>query len=405
MAEAPVFQDAPGVKVRARRDGTFAVYWQCRSDIVKRGFKPTFLALWRGTEPNDVDRAMVADFCQQLQSEMLTWSRGGIETELRWQIDGTMRSLMLCYTHDPDSPFHKMRYASRANYIRFLSVIERDYGEAKLKELKARDMLRWHENWSERGVSMAHGLMRMTRGLLTFGMTILEDDDCARLSVTLSKMRFKMASARVERLTADMAIAIRELAHKKGLGSIALAQAIQFEGMLRQKDVIGEWVPLAEPGPALAQYRDQKWQRGLLWSEIDSSMVLRHMTSKRNKPIEIDLKLAPMVQEEFARIGKLPTFGPMIEYEVTRRPYNANHFRVLWRQIADECGVPATVRNQDSRAGAISEATDAGVDLEHIRHAATHSDIATTQRYSRGSVEKTANVLRLRVEHRNKGRT
>jgi site-specific recombinase XerD len=95
----------------------------------------------------------------------------------------------------------------------------------------------------------------------------------------------------------------------------------------------------------------------------------------------------------------------MIEFEVTGRPYNANHFRVLWRQIADECGVPATVRNQDSRAGAISEATDAGVDLEHIRHAATHSDIATTQRYSRGSVEKTANVLRLRVEHRNKGRT
>jgi len=59
----------------------------------------------------------------------------------------------------------------------------------------------------------------------------------------------------------------------------------------------------------------------------------------------------------------------------------------------------------DSRAGAISEATDAGADLEHVRHAATHSDIAMTQRYSRGSVEKVENVQRLRTKHRNKGET
>jgi site-specific recombinase XerD len=56
----------------------------------------------------------------------------------------------------------------------------------------------------------------------------------------------------------------------------------------------------------------------------------------------------------------------------------------------------------DSRAGAISEATDAGADLEHVRHAATHSDIAMTQRYSRGSEDKIAGVQRLRAEHRSK---
>ena len=56
----------------------------------------------------------------------------------------------------------------------------------------------------------------------------------------------------------------------------------------------------------------------------------------------------------------------------------------------------------DSRAGAITEATDAGADLEHIRHAATHSDISMTQRYSRGDADKTAGVLRQRVAHRNK---
>jgi hypothetical protein len=56
----------------------------------------------------------------------------------------------------------------------------------------------------------------------------------------------------------------------------------------------------------------------------------------------------------------------------------------------------------DSRAGAISEATDAGIDIEHVRQAATHGDISMTQRYSRNGAEKTANVLRQRAAYRKK---
>ncbi len=73
--------------------------------------------------------------------------------------------------------------------------------------------------------------------------------------------------------------------------------------------------------------------------------------------------------------------------------------------VAELAGIPRTVRNMDSRAGAISEATDAGADLEHVRHAATQSDIAMTQRYSRGSVEKVAGVMAQRTAHRNKPKT
>jgi len=59
----------------------------------------------------------------------------------------------------------------------------------------------------------------------------------------------------------------------------------------------------------------------------------------------------------------------------------------------------------DSRAGAISEATDAGADLEQVRHAATHSNISMTQRYSRGAEGKIETVQLARIEHRNKGKT
>jgi site-specific recombinase XerD len=95
----------------------------------------------------------------------------------------------------------------------------------------------------------------------------------------------------------------------------------------------------------------------------------------------------------------------MIICEITGLPYSTAEFRRKWRLVADKAGLPKAVKNMDSRSGAISEATDAGIDLEHIRHAATHSDIAMTQRYSRGSEDKVANVQRLRLAHRNKPKT
>jgi len=62
--------------------------------------------------------------------------------------------------------------------------------------------------------------------------------------------------------------------------------------------------------------------------------------------------------------------------------------------------VPKTTFNMDSRAGGITEATEAGADIEHVKHAATHSDISQTQRYSRGATEKIAEVQKKRNEHR-----
>jgi hypothetical protein len=59
----------------------------------------------------------------------------------------------------------------------------------------------------------------------------------------------------------------------------------------------------------------------------------------------------------------------------------------------------------DTRAGAITEATDSGASIEDVRHAATHSNVAMTQRYSRNQEKKTATVMELRVKNRNKTRT
>lgn len=417
MSQKPHIDNAPGLTWDELKSGWVA-RWQARTDLVKRGYEVKSVRLWTGTEDKLTNTVVsyIQDRCTTLQNEMLVWSRGGIEQIAKY--DGTLKSLADCYQTDPDSGFKKkLRYRTRQHYASLLKKIIADHGDVLIEDIKARQVKRWHEDWSDGGkVAMAHSTIGMLRTIINFGMVYLECDQCSRLSAALHEMRFPMAKPRNEALTFEQANQIRSIAHRTGAHSIALAQAFQFECMLRQKDCIGEWVPVSEPGVSDVLYGNEKWIMGLRWEEIDEVLLLRHVTSKRQKLVEIPLRNAPMVMEELRLIADvapeaelfrdmLPASGPIVVSEYNGFPYMANTFRKRWRALADDCGIPKTVRNMDSRAGAITEATDAGADLEHIRHAATHSDIAMTQRYSRDGAGKTANVMRQRVEHRNKLRT
>lgn len=413
----PIVHDAPGCTWMPSGYG-WEARWRPRTDLVRKGYPGQTSRLWKGTELTDKDRGWISESCNRLQTDMLGWARGAkIEVST---FDGTLRTLVDQYQTDTDSPYKKLRYRTRLNYDGLLKRIVADYGHVRLgggfdaegnptEPLRARKLLRWHEEWSKRGVTTSHGLMTMLRMVLKFGATFLEDDECKRLCPIIKGLPFANGGARTERLTAEQASAVRAEAHRHGFHAMALAQALQFEGTLRQRDVIGEWVPVNEPGTSEVLRDEDKWLRGLRWSSIDQNMVLRHVTSKRNKLVEVNLMLAPMVLDELAlllgepvRRELLPASGPVIVDEYTGLPYTAGRFRREWRRLATAAGIPSTVCNMDSRAGAISEATDSGAQLEDVRHAATHSNIATTQRYSRSAAEKTAKVMVMRAASRKK---
>lgn len=409
----PKVEHTPGLTWLPRKNG-WEARWVARRDLVKRGYLPKSRRLWAGEAPTEVEQALISDQCMSLQSEMLVWGRGGIPEVTGF--DGTIRGLSRCYQTDQDSGYRKLRYASRRHYDRLLRRLETDYGDERIipnpedldDRIKARHFLRWYDGWvGEEGChAMGHSLIGILRTLLSFGVSILEDSDCARLSGALSKQRFKGGRPRKERITAEQATALREVAHQEGLPSIALAQAFQFENIMRQKDVIGEWVPISEPGTSDVTWSTTKWLRGLRWSEISHDLIMTHNTSKKGKDLVVNLLNAPMVMEEIDLLGGvIPPSGPVIVYEVTGRPYEAWQYRKEWRRLARMTGIPDCVFNMDSRAGGISEATDAGADLEHVRHAATHSDIQTTQRYSRNQQGKTAEVQKKRIAYRNKSGT
>jgi hypothetical protein len=316
----------------------------------------------------------------------------------------TLAGLIAEYRTHRASGYHKLRHQVRLNCNRLLFRLEEQHGPETLSSIRASTVQIWYDGWSAGGkLSMGHAFVAQLRTLFSFGLLMIEDRECERLSVVMSKLKFAQTQSRTSFLTADHAVAIRETARNHfGWHSIALAQALQFELLLRQKDVIGEWVPETEPGESSIRLDGLKWLRGLRWSEIDDNWILRHVTSKRQKLIEVDLKSAPMVLEELQHHPYRPADGAIVVSDTTGWPWTTSEFRRKWRIVADQAGIPKDVRNQDSRAGGITEATEAGAELEHVKHAATHSDIAQTQRYSRNASAKIANVQAKRLEFRNR---
>lgn len=427
MSEKPRIGSAPGLVWRKLGDGTWEGIWRARPDLIERGFRPKNSSLWRGTEPTMKEVAYIADSCRRLQDEMLEFSRGGIPKVGAYT--GTIKSLIECYQTDPDSTWHTKRYHVRKNHAFTLKRIVRLYGEVEIGDINARWLLAEYKTFKggEHGIKIAMGaaFIGHLRTLFGFGATMLEDAECERLCSVLHKMRFKGAGKREHRLVADQAELIRAGAHETQHPSIAIVQAFQFELMLRQKDCIGEMVPLSEPGASDVIVDNKlKWLHGLRWSEIDDELFLRHTTSKKGKDIEVDLKLAPMVMEELLLLAPglivvnettkqatvnrqlLPGSGPIVVCELTGTPWLAAEFRRKWRIIADTKGIPKEVKNMDSRSGAISEAEEAGANMNHVSKTATHSQLSTTMGYARGDYAKlSGGVLGIRVESRNKPKT
>lgn len=296
-----------------------------------------------------------------------------------------LKKLIKKYQTDPISGYHKLRYATRRNHKNLLRKIVERHGNVKLSKIKARTIIKWHADWVDGTKhSLGHAFVKKLRTVFGFGLTILEDKECARIRTLMSALRFRGGRPRKQRITASQAEAIIRQAHKRKWHSIALAQAFQFELMLRQKDVIGEWIPINEKEKSELINGKKKWLRGLLSTEIDDDLILTHVTSKKQKEIKANLKASPMVMKEFNRLKNRWPTGPLIINEYTGLPYLDYEFRRKWRICAMAANVPMDVFNMDSRSGAISEAFEAKVNPDFIRQTATHSALEQTQNYNRG---------------------
>jgi hypothetical protein len=271
------------------------------------------------------------------------------------EFDGTFAGLIQCYRTHPKSPYHQLKHKVRLSYDYALDRLITELGNERVGDWSALIVQSHYERWAaDNKVSAGHNLIGKLRLLSSFGSVVLNDDRCTRLSTILGNLRFPVARVRTEILTMDHVRAIRAMAHEHfNWPSIGLAQAFQFEiPRLKQVGVIGEWVPLSEAGPSDIVHNNEKWIRGLRWSDIDENMMLRKviLTGRQNQPKEYEFNLgrAAMIREEINRVPPWKRVGPMVVCEYSGLPWKTSEFRRKWRKVADKAGVPADVKNMDT---------------------------------------------------------
>jgi integrase len=393
--------DAPGLKIKKNKDGSLRYYWEARTDAVKRGYKPSNVRLHYDDEMQRAAR------CRVLQAEMLSWLANGDQFPKR-TYDGTMASLARLFASDEDSPYQACKWNTQRLYDGGIRVINATVGTRVVRELLGPDFTRWHRNWGKPAAEgkpprlhRAKHTIDLVRRIIAYGVTC-GHADCIRADHILAKMRFDSPPARKEAMTAEQVVQLRAKAHEMDLPSIAIATAFQFDLALRQKDVIGEWLPASEGEMGGIVYKKTRWANGLVWPDIGSDLILRKLHTKTEVVVEYDLQFAPNVLAEIELCGR--RLGPIIISEKTGDPYRNTKFSETFRKVAKAAGIPPQVWSMDARAGAISEAYDAGASGTDVQKHAGHTNPQTSARYNRTSVEQTRRAMRTRVEKRIKNK-
>jgi hypothetical protein len=156
---------------------------------------------------------------------------------------------------------------------------------------------------------------------------------------------------------------------------MAIGVAAQFEMGLRQGDVIGKYVA-AVFNTAHAEYdgAGEMWVGQFRWENVPG-WKFRLKTSKNRSPTGFMLSDYPLLFPLLERVPLAERKGAIVKGE-HGIPIRARSYRKWYRQIARAAGIPDEIWNMDSRAGAATEAEDAGVELGLIKDMLTKRPIA-----------------------------
>jgi len=431
--EKPAHLETRGLVWRPR-ERHWVGLWIPRQDLAARGYPIKSRRLWPPSSrptaiPTASDWQDLSAACDVLQNEMLTWGSGILDHDQRAAFDDTLASLIRIYLTHKDSPYHGLRHNVQITYGRRLGYVTRGFGTKRISTLTISDFNEMYRFWlapkepnGKRRVSHAHEQMVYVRQAFRFGKA-LKLMGCREAKDVLDEMEFPNVKRRTTIVSNEQAILIRQEAHRRGLPSIALAQALQTSLGVRQKDAIGEWIPVPDPGLSDVHDGNWKWVVGFRWEEISQDFRLEHRISKslrgrdaiadqdEGKMKDWRLTLYPMVMEEFALMvgakpgelhrNTLPASGPIIVAEHNGLPWIDKVFQTNWRKIARKVGIPDNVQNRDSRAGAATDAELKGADIEKLRQGLGHARPDTTRIYKRAESEATAEIAVLRFGGKN----
>lgn len=390
----------PGLRVDGDR-----YFWRATKSAVKKGYpvKNVNLSSIAGNE------RLLRDRCIKLQREMDEWIKGSSSRrEVRY--DGKFASLLDLYLTDPKSSFFKLKYASRHPYEVYCKMMRREIGKCFLDHTDGRNVETWFEFWAEaeddeaRHIAKARTAIAVLKAAVRFGI-LCRLPGCAEFKAVLSACRFEGLRPREAVITAEQVVKARASAHAQGHPSLALCYALQFEGTIRQWDLKGQWIPLAEPQKSAIIDRGLKWI-GATWANVDESLVLRIKPGKTDETtrqeVVVDLRTCPMVMEELEHVPPQARNGPLIVHPNTGLPYAGTVFNEVWRDARKAAGIDPLFWNRDLRASGSSEARAAGARIDDLQKVMGHApgSKVTAKVYDRAALEAQRRIAQARTAHR-----
>ncbi len=392
----PVRTQTPGLIARKRKSGPDRLYWSADKVSSKAASYPDRWILL----PSDASEAELIDLCEAHTARLKLWLDRGPAP--RFIYDGTIGSLCDCYERHPESPMQEVRRSTAGAYGDSLKVLRSTVAARAVRAITPIEVKRMYRNWREPRVvggtdrvKRAHDAVSMLRAILKFGLA-MGHEECAKLSTGLSAMQFERSGPRGGFMTIAHVKAFIETALARGdLRGLymAIGVATQFETMLRQKDVIGEW--------SRDETGRESWYGLYRWDNIPGG-ILRVLTSKSNGKKEVvhDLTRLDLLWPLIQQVPQHEREGAIIK--AYGEPIRERSYRKWYREIANQAGIPKDVWNMDARAGAVTEALEAGATEKQVQRTATHSSPIMTSRYDRTAVTAPAAVADARRNARSK---
>ena len=394
----------PGLK-RGRHHLPYWIASQVRRDVMN--FPDKCIPL-----PPDADMEALSQLCNEHCARLDDWiatQRAG-DVQALPGYDGTVLSACQLYQRHPHSRFHKVKHNTRKSYTDSLKIIEKTVGKRLIRNLTVLDVQHWYDEWRKPAVKdgperidRAHDAVSMFKTVLRFVAAALRRPECKQLISDLenagSLVRFERGGAREEEMTFAQAGAFIRKALEMGNAGVlpcdrahcmAVGVAAQFELLVRQKDIIGDW------GGA----RGEKWTGYFTWENIPGwRWRMKTSKSKYRAAAEFDLTSYSLLYPLLEAVPHRERVGAIVKGE-HGLPVRERSYRKWFRQIARAAGIADEVWSMDSRAGGATEAEEAGAAIDAIQGALTHSKKATTLRYIRRSSSKIATVAEARSRKR-----
>lgn len=367
-------------------------YWVAPQRYVKAGYAVKRIKIGGGNPDDPVPHPWAAR-CRELTREMVGWYEDmGAKVE-----PGTWHWLIGRYRSDDISPFQSTKANTRDSYLYWLNAIDAVMGKVRIEQTTYEVLMQIRRGKEAKGRSVhhVHSWFSALRRVARYGV-LIGAKDASRVAEILANMRLPTPAARQTAATRDQIEAIVAEADRRGMRSFAAGVLIQWWFGLRAVDVRG-------------QYLDKVWVDGLTWGMFDADIKgFEKVISKTAKSLpeayRFDITVVPGLRKRLLemRAELHPRYhAPDMPIALNRRTgkaYTPSGWTQAWSDCRKASGVAVGVWCMDTRAGAITDASQIpGVSMSQLRNAAQHKDASTTGRYIRDRSSDANRVVELRA--------